>query len=197
MKQPYPPLGTIYAAAVLREAGFDVSLFDTMVSVSPSEIISELEKHQPKYVVIYDDGFNYLTKMCLTNMREAAFEMIKEARKKNCTVIVNSSDSADHFEKYFDAGADFVISGEGEITLRELIVSLEEENKSAHEIEGLIYRHDGKTIVNKKREVLHDLDSLPVPARDLIDMDEYHSRWQNKWGAFSLNVSTTRGCPFH
>src|SRR6185369_11692367 len=79
LQQPYPPLGTLYAAAVIREAGFEVSLFDTMFSESPEEIKIYLEKFLPGYVVIYDDGFNYLTKMCLTNMREAAFRMTELA----------------------------------------------------------------------------------------------------------------------
>src|SRR5215216_5876818 len=99
-KQPYPPLGTIQAAAVVREEGFDVSLFDTNLKTDPKEIISIIHAVQCRYVVIYDDGFNYLTKMCLTKMREAAFVMAKEAKKLGCTVIVSSSDAADHFEKY-------------------------------------------------------------------------------------------------
>src|SRR5260221_6816668 len=80
--QPYPPIGTLYAAALMRERGYDVSFFDTMFAYGPEEIIPPLEKNNPGYFVIYDDGLNYLTKMCLTNMREAAFEMIKFANKK-------------------------------------------------------------------------------------------------------------------
>ncbi|HTF02794.1 MAG TPA: radical SAM protein, partial [Bacteroidia bacterium] len=65
--QPYPPLGTILAAAVLREAGHEVQLFDSQFSHSADEVIPFLEKFQPDVFVVYDDGFNYLTKMCLTN----------------------------------------------------------------------------------------------------------------------------------
>ena len=74
--QPYAPIGPLYAAALLKNNGFDVSFFDTLFSYSADEIIPSLEKDQPGIFVIYDDGFNYLTKMCLTNMREAAFTMI-------------------------------------------------------------------------------------------------------------------------
>ena len=70
-KQPYPPLGSLLAAAVIRQAGFDVNFFDVALRDTPSEIENELKKHKPDYLVIYDDGFNYLTKMCLTAMREA------------------------------------------------------------------------------------------------------------------------------
>ena len=62
---------------------YAVSLFDTMFSKSPDEIINQLEKNVPDFFVLYDDGFNYLTKMCLTNMREAAFKMISMQKKKD------------------------------------------------------------------------------------------------------------------
>jgi anaerobic magnesium-protoporphyrin IX monomethyl ester cyclase len=118
--QPYAPLGTIYAAALMREHGYNVSLFDTMFVSNPAEVIPAIESHQPDFFVIYDDGFNYLTKMCLTNMREAAFKMCKLAKAHGCTVIVSSSDSTDRYAEYLAEGADFVILGEAEQTLLEL-----------------------------------------------------------------------------
>src|SRR5829696_3700525 len=75
--QPYAPIGTLYAAALMREKGHAVSLFDSMFAHGPEEIIPFLDSNKPEVVVLYDDGFNYLTKMCLTNMRKAAFRMIK------------------------------------------------------------------------------------------------------------------------
>ena len=77
LSKPYPPLGTLYAAATLREAGYDVELFDVMFAQGPDDIVPTLESFQPDVLVLYDDGFNYLTKMCLTNMREAAFRMAR------------------------------------------------------------------------------------------------------------------------
>jgi len=68
--------------ALMRENGYEISFLDSMFAYGPEEVIPVLEKHDPRYFVIYDDGFNYLTKMCLTNMREAAFEMIKFAKTK-------------------------------------------------------------------------------------------------------------------
>ena len=68
-KQPYPPLGSLLAAAVIREARFEVNFFDVALRDSPTEIENELRNFKTDYLVIYDDGFNYLTKMCLTVMR--------------------------------------------------------------------------------------------------------------------------------
>ncbi|MDB5062879.1 MAG: radical protein, partial [Mucilaginibacter sp.] len=98
--QPYAPLGTIYAAALMRQEGYNVALFDAMFANNPDEVIPAIEAHRPNFFVIYDDGFNYLTKMCLTNMREAAFKMCKLAKARGCTVIVSSSDSTDRYAEY-------------------------------------------------------------------------------------------------
>ena len=111
--QPYPPLATIGAAALLRQHGFGVSLFDTMFVESPEEVVPRLDSERPDFFVVYDDGFNYLTKMCLTNMRDAAYRMIALARRQGCVVIVSSSDSTDHYREYLERGADFVLLGEG------------------------------------------------------------------------------------
>src|SRR6478672_1201840 len=82
--QPYAPLGTLYAAAVMRENEYEVALHDAQFSNGPEDVLPALDENQPDYFVIYDDGFNYLTKMCLTNMREAAFKMIGFAKERGC-----------------------------------------------------------------------------------------------------------------
>jgi radical SAM superfamily enzyme YgiQ (UPF0313 family) len=196
-QQPYPPLATLYAAAALRKEGYAVGMFDTMFAKTPEEVLPKMESWRPDVLVIYDDGFNFLTKMCLTNMREAAFNMCALAKERGCQVVVCSSDATDHYEKYLDHGAGFIVTGEGEITLTELMRLLESGDGNASEIEGLVYRRDGRTVINRKRDVLRDLDSLAMPAWDLVDMKEYKRRWLKSSGYFSLNVSTTRGCPFH
>lgn len=194
-RQPYPPLGTIQAASVLRAAGYNVSLFDTNLRKSPLEIVPWLQSERPAFVVIYDDGFNYLTKMCLTAMRDAALVMAKRAKSFGCTVIVCSSDASDHYEKYFPAGVDYVIRGEGEETLRELLRTIEKRGDLAS-VQGLVFRRSGVTVVNEMRPVMRDLDKLPLPAWDLVDVNAYRRIWKKHHGYFSINVATTRGCPF-
>ncbi len=193
-KQPYPPLGTILAAAVIRNLGHKVSLFDSGLQESPKAIEKFIAAEKPEVVVIYDDGFNYLTKMCLTVMRDAAFEMTRLSKLHGCTVIVSSSDATDNCEKYIDQGVDFIIKGEGELTLQELITSLKS-GGSSNDIHGIVYRSD-KLRVNPPRNVLRDLDTLPLPAWDLIDIESYKNIWLTHQGYFSINIATTRGCPF-
>lgn len=194
-KTPYPPLGTIYAASFLRESGYNVSLFDTNLANSPQQIESYLKKFEPKFLVIYDDGFNYLTKMCLTTMRKAAFEMIQFAKSYNCIVIINSSDATDHYEKYLIKGADFIIQGEGEITLKKLITSINN-NENSENISGIIFKEKDKIVINPKRNVLKNLDELPQPAWDLISITDYKNIWKLGTNKFTLNIATTRGCPY-
>jgi radical SAM superfamily enzyme YgiQ (UPF0313 family) len=194
--QPYAPLGTLYAAALMREKGYQVSLSDMMFAHSAEEILPALEKSNPDFFVIYDDGFNYLTKMCLTNMREAAFKMIKRAKERGCVVIVSSSDSTDQYEKYLQEGADFILLGEAELTLLELVTAIENGEKDLIHIQGLAYKLDDAVIKTQRRNVMRDLDTLPLPAWDLVDMEPYRRMWMKSAGYFSMNMTTTRGCPF-
>jgi len=195
-QQPYPPYGTMYAAAMMRELGYSVALFDANLIDAPTDILPTLEKEKPKYLVIYEDGFNYLTKMCLTVMREAAFELTKLGKKHNCTVIVSSSDSTDHHEKYLEEGADFVLLGEAELTLKELIEELEKGVTDFDHIKSLAFLKEKEVVKTIKRPVLRALDDLPNPAWDLIEVEPYRKIWENNKGFLTLNIATTRGCPY-
>ena len=197
IKQPYPPLGTIQAAALMRENGFEVSLFDNNLRQNASEIIPVLTKEKPDYLIIYDDGFNYLTKMCLTSMREEAFSMLQQGKQQGCTTIVCSSDSTDHYQAYIDHGADFVLLGEGELILKTLIDALEK-GEDTSQISGIAFRKNGESPAHKnpKRAVIQDLDMLPMAAWDLVDVAAYRDIWMAQHGYFALNIATTRGCPY-
>jgi len=193
-RKPYPPLATILAASTLRKEGHEVKLFDTNFAKTPQEISPIIEDFNPDALVVYDDGFNYLTKMCLTNMREAAFEMIKIAREKGIHAIVSSSDSTDHYEKYIKAGVNEVILGEAEATLLHLIDCIKSKTETK-DVDGIVYEDAEGIKTNPKRAVLTDLDKLPLPAWDLIDVEPYKEAW-SKHGYFSINLATTRGCPY-
>ncbi len=193
--QPYAPLATIYAASVLREAGYAVALHDVQFAEGPESIGAALEVIDPGLVVLYDDGFNYLTKMCLTNMRAAAFRMIAIAKSRGCKVAVSSSDATDHLDAYLAAGADVVLIGEGEQTLLALAEKLFDGSELS-EVAGIAYLHNGAVHRTAPRAVLRDLDTLPLPAWDLVDLPAYRNWWMKRHGYFSVNLGTTRGCPF-
>lgn len=195
---PYPPLGTITAAGFLRNKGFSVALHDVMLSKSEDEIYPALKHLKPTIVVIYDDSFNYLTKMCLSRMREASFKLANHAKKYGCTVVVFSSDATDHLEKYFEHDVDYVICGEAELTLVELADAiLRQDRQFPEDIAGLAFRKDSAIHQSEKRKVIRDIDMLPFPAWDLVDIRKYKDAWIHRHGYYSVNISTTRGCPFH
>lgn len=197
--QPYPPLGTLYAASVMRERGHDVALFDAMLANSTADWAAALRQHQPRFAVLFEDNFNYLSKMSLLRMREAAFTMIDAARTQGCTVIACGADMTDHAEIYLERGADYVLLGEGEATLAELIDHLSGRPAPAlSEIRGLAYRDaEGTVQRTAPRPVISALDDLPFPAWDLVDAARYRALWLDRHGYTSMNMVTTRGCPFH
>ena len=100
--QPYPPLGTLHAASYMREKGYSVALFDAMLADSTSAWKNELHQYQPRYAVIFEDNFNYLSKMSLLRMRQAAFEMIDFAKELNCIIIVAGADMTDHASNIYN-----------------------------------------------------------------------------------------------
>ena len=201
--QPYPPLGTLYAASYLRSSGYPVALFDAMLAESEADWQQALTSERPRYAVIYEDNFNYLSKMCLQRMRQAAFTMIQQAKQHDCVIIVCGSDATDHYELYIQNGADYVLIGEGEHTLIELLDALTHHPEPAlGEILGLAYRvnlknTDWEIKINPRRPDIKELDSLPFPAWDLVDVPRYQEIWRGKHGYYSMNMVTTRGCPYH
>jgi len=212
--QPYPPLGALYAASYLRARGYPVALFDAMLAESEQAWAAALDRHRPRFAVLFEDNFNYLSKMCLLRMREAAFTMLALARARGCTVIAAGADATDHADLYLARGADYVLLGEGEATLAELLDALTgRAPKPLEHILGLAWAGPGRptadesnaSAVGRRRSVLgtprrpdiRDLDALPFPAWDLIDVERYRRLWRERHGYFSINLVTTRGCPYH
>lgn len=191
--QPYPPLGTLYAAGYVRQHGYEVALFDAMLAESEDEWGIALDEHKPQFAILYEDNFNYLSKMCLLRMREAAFKMMEMAKSRGSTVILCGADATDHYVDYLAEGADYVLIGEGEETLIELLNQLSAGN-DANQIIGVASRNKQHVF---RRPDISNLDSLPFPAWDLVNVERYRKIWLERHGYFSMNMVTTRGCPFH
>jgi anaerobic magnesium-protoporphyrin IX monomethyl ester cyclase len=220
--QPYPPLGTLYAASVMRQAGYDVALFDAMLAEGTHEWEAALDQYKSRHAVIYEDNFNYLSKMSLLRMREAAMVMIRAAKARGCIVVVCGSDASDHPDAYLRASADVVIIGEGDAALPEVVKTLDgvgtgralsedplsDVGSAGHArarhalplqaVQGIAYLDEaGELVRTPPRPVIGDLDSLPFPAWDLVDREKYARIWREHHGSYSMNLVTTRGCPFH
>ena len=197
--QPYPPLGTLYAAALLRSAGLSVAVFDTMLNDPEEGFQAAIEHHQPRIVVVFEDNFNFLSKMCLTRMREVAYHILEASQRFGATVLVNGSDASDHALDYLQKGFRCVLLGEAEWTLLEAVTHLLKGDEQAlNQVSGLAFLHkDTADLVRTSpRSLMRHLDHLPFPSRDLIDTDQYRSAWKAAHGYFSLNIVASRGCPY-
>lgn len=206
--RPYAPLGTLYAASHLRENGYRVGLFDAILSKDLGEFEALLDRHRPRFVVLYEDEFHFLNKMCLNHSRATAGLMSQLARTRGCVVIASGADVTDHPEAYFQNGVQFAIVGEGERTLLELLDSLKTfRDCSQHDLQSKAQTLPGLAIPdpafpkgvrrNLPRPPERQPDLFPFPAWDLLDIERYRQAWMSAHGYFSINMVSTRGCPFH
>ncbi len=196
--KPYPPLATLLSAAVLREHGHEIAFFDAMLADGVEAFTAMLDATHPTVVGILEDNFNYLTKMCTVRTRDATIAMIAAAHARGCRVAVNGSDASDHPERYLKAGADAVLLGEGEIGFLALADRWRADpDASLSALPGLALAEAGGGVMRTvARPSLRDLDALPLPAWDLVDVESYRHAWISAHGRFSWNMVTSRGCPY-
>ena len=191
--QPYPPLQTLLAAAVLERSGISVALFDPALVQSPEDgFAAALETHRPRLVIVCEDDFNFLSKMCLARNRELAFRMARTANDFGIEAVVHGSDASDNVAAYLDGGFSAVAAGEPEATLLDLA-----QDRPRAAIAGLAHQCELGLHYNAPRQLRSTLDTLPMPAWHLVDMDQYRQAWIRAHGYFSLNLASSRGCPYH
>ncbi len=208
LQRPYPPLGTLYAAAVAREAGWRVALFDAMLAPGPAAFGPALATHRPRAVVLFEDSFNFYSKMCLAVMRDAALAMVRQAAADGRPVVVAGSDASDDPAAFLAAGATAVAVGEADWTVGEALAALlgtpggaDPSGSTADRlaaVAGLVVAGpDGQPVRTAPRPTEREPDRFPPPARDLLDVDAYRAIWRAAHGQWSINAVATRGCPFH
>lgn len=185
--KPYPPLGILYLSAYLKKQGFGVDIFDS--TFSSFEVFEKyISEKNPPIVGLY----------CNLMTKQTILRMMKVLRERGITVIVGGPEPPYHAEEFIQAGADYVVRGEGEETLSELLGVLSNGTLSRFEkVRGLVFiNDDGRIIETPPRPFMHDLDSLPYPDREAIDIDSYIATWKKHHGMGSVSLITVRGCPF-
>jgi anaerobic magnesium-protoporphyrin IX monomethyl ester cyclase len=195
--KPYSPLATLLVASICRDRGHDVALFDATFAASVEDFRARLEASRPTVVGVLEDNFNYLTKMCTVQTRDAMLEMISLAHAAGCRVAVNGSDAADQPQLYLERGADAVIVGEADASFPALADAWTRDRDAALEnIPGLVLGGPDGIRRTPHARGAEDLDSLPFPAWDLVDVEAYRAAWLSAHGRLSWNMVTSRGCPF-
>ncbi len=197
--KPYPPLGLLYVSAYLKENNFDNTIFDSTFS-SKNKLHVFLLDNQPKIVALY---VNIITKLNVL----AIIKFIKSQETlKHTKIILGGPDLTYNIDNYLNNSADFLVIGEGEQTMLELVKCLYKNEKQGQrekkkedklkEINGIAFRKNGKIIQTAARQKLKDLSELPLPNRAGIEMQKYLDVWKKRHGKNTISVSTQRGCPY-
>ncbi len=187
--KPYAPLGILYLAAYVRERGYRVQVYDNTFRPDERAFFRALEESGARIV-----GFHSMF-IC----RPAAATLIAGAKERGCTVICGGPDATVAPDLYLKTyGADYVAFSEGEHTLADLLDLLTGKTRVPRQsILGIAYLDEqGELVRTPPRPLMRNLDALPEPARDLLDLGEYLHAWKKHHGYTSLHLITSRGCPF-
>src|ERR1041385_7572589 len=186
--KPYPPLGILYLSAFLKHNGFSVEVFDATFK-DFEDFKAAVQRTRPRIVGFYA---NIIT-------RANVFRLAQIAKANGVEyVIAGGPDASEWCDAYFANGVDVIGTNEGELTLQELIPWLQQKGMSGLEqVRGIIFMKNGRVNRTPPRPAITDLDSLPWPDRDVLNMDQYFQAWKSRHGESSVSLITARGCPFH
>ena len=183
----WQPLGTLYVASSILEAGYDVKFLNGAF-MSNSEIINEIVSYKPDVVGLYSTTFGWNKAVLTASEIRNRLNDIFIAVGGPYPVAVQGKCLEDCRE------IDAVVTGEGEITMVELLNALSE-GKSLEGIKGIVFRENNKIIKNSPRPLIKDMDSIAFPARELlgsaIDYIPPPATYKRKPVAV---IMTARGC---
>src|SRR3989339_793111 len=187
----YFPLGLGYIASFLKKNGYSVSLYEPEAQKLNIEEISKIfAEKKPDIVGIGSATPNFYN----------AVELAKLAKKTcNCKVIlggIHASAIPEFIIEKYHTCFDYLVVGEGEYTMLELLKCLE--NKQMPDsVPGLCFWHENKVNLTPCRPFIMDLDSLPYPARDMIPQELFYPNLHNARYSKCFTILTSRGCPFN
>lgn len=187
---PYPPQGLLHLNSYLDSKGVSSELYDTTFS-SFSGLTAYILENRPDIIGIY---CNLLTRI---NIVKIIRFIRKEETIGKTVIILGGPDVRNHSEDYLKTGADFCVLGEGEETLRELLMNLETGKADFSATWGIAYNGPDKDFIsNPERPFIKNIDELPFPDFDKIPLPDYFHAWKGRHGFTSMTISTMRGCPY-
>ena len=177
---PLPPTDLMYLAAIAEKEGYEAKIEDYSQG---GDFERDLQEFRPDYLVVN----------IATPTLEHDLEAVKKAKDILPEIVTIAKGAAfltlaERIMKEHDA-LDFGILGEAEETLKEIL-----QDKQTVDILGIYYKENGEVKFTGKRQFIEDLDSLPFPARHLVDNNIYRRPDNNKVQA---TIKVSRGCPFH
>jgi radical SAM superfamily enzyme YgiQ (UPF0313 family) len=185
--KPYPPLGILYISSYLKQEGIAAGIFDSTFERKET-LFQFIRDRRPPIVGIY---VNLMTKL-------NALELIRYCRSQGSLIVVGGPEIPFYGEQFLAHGAHIGVIGEGELTLRELIPHVQQHGPTGMQhIKGIIYREtDGSIVRTPDRELIADLDAMPFPDREAIDLQRYVDAWRARHGMGSVSLICARGCPY-
>ncbi len=185
-----PPLGLAYIAAILERDGHRVKILDTpTLKMDLDAWVQNIKSWSPDII-----GFSILTPTA--PKAYVAARKIKE-EIDDIILVAGGQHPTYMWSETLDNGFDIIVRGEGEITARELIKTIDKHGMDPAELRrvaGIVFRDKhGKIVATKERPLIYNLDVLPWPARHLLPMDKYTLFGKKIRVA---HIMASRGCPY-
>lgn len=184
-----PPLGLLSLAAVLEQNNYEVRVYDSDLRNSNVEqLIEYVKDYSPDFVGIYCNTSNYHRVLSYASN-------IKKL--KNYPICLGGPHPViEPIEILKNNDIDYIVMGEGEMTIIEFLYFLNSK-KDLSLVKGIAYKKkDGSIAINPRRDLIQDLDSLPMPARHLVDIEKYRPSPHHYKELPMATMIVSRGCPF-
>jgi len=179
------PYGLALIGTMAKKAGYEVY----SLICKPDEELTNYLDRLIKY--IKDNNINIVAISANSTIYPETKNMIKRVRSEGCVTILGGIIVTSHPILIAESiGADFYIYGEGEETFLELIKAITHGKDDYSDIDGLLYYCENKTVMNKPRKPIHDLDSLPFIDHELFDFTEHLRLYR------TLFLISSRSCPY-
>lgn len=199
--RPHIPMGLLYLSAFLKKNKVDVEFLDAVAGdmnrvekrgkgkrygMSVKKLIKAIKKISPDIV-----GIGTMFTAYFDDVVELS-KIVKKINKKILVVVGGSHVSVDPIQVMKNKSIDVAVYGEGENTLLDIV-----NKKKFEKITGIVYRKNGKVIRNKPRELIKDLDSLPMPDWKVLNFDKYVMVSPFNMRKPMFPIISSRGCPGH
>jgi len=177
-----PPLGLAYIAAFLKKNNFSVAIYDMHITTAfVEEIITEYRKNKPRIVGI--------TSTTPTFPNAVRIARILKAYDSQIIIILGGAHASSLPEECAKVNAfDFIVIGEGEQIMLEIANAFLREKGDPYKISGIVFKSKDGVIHTSLPELkVKNLDYLPYPARELLNMESYYQKG---------SIISSRGCPY-
>ncbi len=185
--RPYVPLGILYISSYLEERGIENEVFDSTFS-SFEKLRENIALNKPVIVAIY---VNLMTKINVLKV----ISLIKK-EFSSTKIVLGGPELRYYCEDYLNQGADMIVIGEGEQTMYEICQFYKKNLNLPLDIDGTAILVEGKVKINKERELIKDINTLPFPNRKKVNLQLYLDAWKTYHGSNMVSLSTMRGCPY-